>query len=98
MYSTSETITLFPVDFANVNCPPHSRRAHTESAKKWLEKLKEKENVPVLVCLTFADHLYTEIAKQICGKETQKFPEKSQVQPKLEEEMQVLLLCITSFF
>ena len=48
------------------------------------------------MCLTFADHLYTEIAKQICGKETQKFPEKSQVQPKLEEDMEVLLLlCIT---
>ena len=52
------------------------------------------------MCLTFADHLYTEIAKQICGKETQKFPEKSQVQPKLKEELEVhvLLLCITYFF
>ena len=35
------------------------RKVHTESAKKWLEKLQE-ENVPVLVCLTFADKLYAE--------------------------------------
>ena len=65
------------------------RRAHTESAKKWLSKLKEKENVPVLVCLTFADQLYSEIAKQICGKETQKFPPRKEVEPKLREEKEV---------
>ena len=35
------------------------RKVHTESAKKWLERLQE-ENVPVLVCLTFADKLYAE--------------------------------------
>ena len=67
----------------------HYRRAHTESAKKWLSKLKEKENVPVLVCLTFADQLYSEIAKQICGKESQKFPQKREVEPKLREEREV---------
>ena len=37
----------------------HCRKAHTESAKKWLEILQEK-SVPVLVCLTFADKLYAE--------------------------------------
>ena len=35
------------------------RKAHTQSAKKWLERL-HKENVPVLVCLTFGDRLYAE--------------------------------------
>ena len=69
----------------------HYRRAHTESAKKWLSKLKEKENVPVLICLTFADQLYSEIAKQICGKETQKFPPRKEVEPKLRAEKEVLV-------
>ena len=32
------------------------RKVHTESAKKW-----QVENVPVLVCLTFADKLYAEL-------------------------------------
>ena len=36
------------------------RRAHTESTKQWLSIL-EKENVPVLICLTFADKLYAEL-------------------------------------
>lgn len=34
-------------------------KAHTESAKKWLELLREK-SVPFLVCLTHADKLYAE--------------------------------------
>ena len=39
---------------------PHTfRKVHTESARKWLEKLQES-NVPTLVCLTFADKLYAE--------------------------------------
>ena len=37
-----------------------TRRAHTESTKEWLSIL-EKEKVPVLVCLTFADKLYAEL-------------------------------------
>ena len=36
------------------------RRAHTESTKEWLSIL-EKENVPVLICLTFADKLFAEL-------------------------------------
>ena len=35
------------------------RKAHTQSAKKWLERL-HKEKVAVLVCLTFGDKLYAE--------------------------------------
>ena len=39
---------------------PHTfRKVHTESARKWLEKLQES-SVPTLVCLTFADKLYAE--------------------------------------
>ena len=37
-----------------------ARRAHTESTKEWLSIL-EKENVPVLICLTFADKLFAEL-------------------------------------
>ena len=36
------------------------RRAHTESTKQWLSIL-ERENVPVLICLTFADKLFAEL-------------------------------------
>ena len=39
--------------------PPSFRKAHTQSAKKWLKRLQE-EKVPVLVCLTFGDKLYAE--------------------------------------
>ena len=35
------------------------RKIHTQSAKKWLERLS-KEKVPILVCLTFGDKLYAE--------------------------------------
>lgn len=33
------------------------RRIFTDQAKQWLEQLK-KEDVPVILCLTFADELY----------------------------------------
>jgi hypothetical protein len=36
------------------------RRAHTKSTKQWLSIL-DKENVPVLICLTFADKLFAEL-------------------------------------
>ena len=35
------------------------RKIHTQSAKKWLERL-DKEKVPSLICLTFGDVLYAE--------------------------------------
>ena len=38
----------------------HPRKAHSESSKQWLSIL-EKENVPVLVCLTFGDRLFVEL-------------------------------------
>ena len=42
----------------SVYVPVH-RKVHTQSAKKWLERL-HKEKVPTLVCLTFGDKLYAE--------------------------------------
>ena len=44
-----------------------------------------------MVCLTFADQLYSEIAKQICGKKTQKFPPRKEVESKLKAEKEVLV-------
>ena len=35
------------------------RKAHTASSKSWLEQLR-RQRLPVLVCLTFADKLYSE--------------------------------------
>ena len=61
---------------------------HTESAKKWLSKLQEG-NIPVLVCLTFADKLYTEITDQICGKDSNEFAPEAQMKERLQEEMTV---------
>ena len=40
--------------------PLFVRRAHTQATKDWLNVL-EKENVPVLICLSFADKLYAEL-------------------------------------
>ena len=64
---------IFSINFINdrisLILPGHSliislllvlRRAHTESTKEWLNILA-KENVPVLICLSFADKLYAEL-------------------------------------
>ena len=67
------------------------RRVHTESAKKWLSKLQEG-GVPVLVCLTFADKLYAEVAEQICGKDSEEYPPGAEVKHRLEKEMKVWIL------
>ena len=68
---------------------PLFRRAHTESAKKWLSKLQEA-NIPVLVCLTFTDKLYAEIAEQICGKDSADYPPKAEMQRRLQRELEVV--------
>jgi len=72
---------------------PHYRSAHSESAKKWLLELKKKENVPVLVCLTHADQLYSEIAEKVILHD-QMFPPKEEVEPKLKAEKRVCDLCV----
>ena len=59
------------------------RKAHTQSAKKWLEMLEDK-SVPVLVCLTYADKLYAEHM----GKDGS-HPEVSHIQQRVAEECSV---------
>ncbi len=61
--------------------PP--RKVHTQSAKKWLERLQE-EKVPVLVCLTFADKFYAEHMT-----EDGKHPGKEYMQQQLKEQLSV---------
>ncbi len=56
---------------------------HTQSAKKWLERLQE-EKVPVLVCLTFADKFYAEHMT-----EDGKHPGKEYMQQQLKEQLSV---------
>ena len=73
---------------SSVHCSPLFRRAHTESAKKWLSKLQEA-NIPVLVCLTFTDKLYTEISDEICGKDSEDYPPEEEMQRRLQNEMAV---------
>ncbi|XP_046840222.1 uncharacterized protein LOC124434378 isoform X1 [Xenia sp. Carnegie-2017] len=65
-------IVVFVVDY---------RKVHTESTKKWLSIL-EKENVPVLICLTFADRLFAELMGKggDCGMETIKARVESQLE------------------
>ena len=39
------------------------RKITSDSAKEWIQRLKEHD-VPVIVCMTFADELYTEAMKE----------------------------------
>lgn len=69
--------------------PPSFRKAHTQSAKKWLERLQE-EKVPVLVCLTFGDKLYAEHMKQ--GKhlrEEERYPPVKYMRHQVKEQLSV---------
>ena len=61
------------------------RKAHTESAKKWLELLEDK-SVPVLVCLTYADKLYAE-----CMGKDGSHPDPQDMKQKIVEETGVSL-------
>ena len=65
-------IIVFVVDY---------RRAHTESTKEWLSIL-EKEDVPVLICLTFADKLFAELMGENGDYDVEKV--KLRVQKQLE--------------
>ena len=64
---------------------PFHRKAHTESAKKWLELLEEK-SVPVLVCLTYTDKLYAE-----CMGRDGSHPEPLKIKRRIAEEKDVSL-------
>lgn len=68
---------------------PSFRKAHTQSAKKWLERLQE-EKVPVLVCLTFGDKLYAE--HMIQGKhlrEEERYPSVDYMRHTVKEQLSV---------
>ena len=69
--------------------PPSFRKAHTQSAKKWLERLQE-EKVPVLICLTFGDKLYAE--HMIQGKhlrEEERYPPVEYMRHTVKEQLSV---------
>ncbi len=57
---------------------------HTESTKKWLERLEE-EPVPVLVCLSFADKLY---ANECMGTDGS-HPPPEEARRKIAQELAV---------
>ena len=72
----------------HVQCQNHlyyyfCRKAHTESAKKWLEVLEDK-SVPVLVCLTYGDKLYAE-----CMEKDGSHPDPQKIKLKIAEETEV---------
>ena len=64
------------------------RKVHTESCKKWLERL-QVEQVPVLVCLTFADKLYAEHMSNE-GKDPDKIFMKREVAHQLKVSIQLM--------
>ncbi len=63
--------------------PAPSRKAHTQSAKQWLEMLEDK-SVPVLVCLTYADKLYAEHMSKDGSH-----PDASHIKQRIAEECSV---------
>ncbi|XP_064385834.1 uncharacterized protein LOC135334540 isoform X2 [Halichondria panicea] len=68
-------VVIFVVDY---------RKAHTQSAKQWLEMLEDK-SVPVLVCLTYADKLYAEHM----GKDGS-HPDASHIKQRIAEECSMI--------
>ena len=67
------------------------RKVHTESCKKWLERL-QVEQVPILVCLTFADKLYAEHMSNE-GKD----PDKIFMKHEVDHQLKVSLCMLISF-
>ena len=47
------------LQYSNERILSSSRRVGSQSAKQWLDRL-QREKIPVLVCLTFADKFYAE--------------------------------------
>ena len=72
MHTSHMTLCIF-------NC----RKVHTQSAKKWLERL-QKEEVPVLVCLTFGDKLYAEHMTK-----KREHPDKDHMKRLVKEQLSV---------
>ena len=59
----------------------HCRRVGSQSAKRWLNRL-QREKVPVLVCLTFADKFYAEYMT-----EDGQHPKKETMKYHLEDQL-----------
>ena len=78
---TSLLMALSAIACILSHCLPVFRKIHTESAKVWLDKLG---NVPLLVCLTFADKLYAEHMT-----EDGKHPDKEFMKFEIEAERSV---------
>ena len=72
MHTSHMTLCIF-------NC----RKVHTQSAKKWLERL-QKEEVPVIVCLTFGDKLYAEHMTK-----KREHPDKDHMKMMVKEQLSV---------
>ena len=78
-------------------CTSFLRKAHTQSAKKWLERL-QIEKVPVLVCLTFGDKLYAE--HMIQGKhlrEEERYPPVEYMKHQVKEQLLVCFNFTTTY-
>ena len=69
------------------------RKAHTQSAKKWLERL-QKEHVPVLICLTFGDKLYAEHMTRKGEHPSKNFMTKL-IKEQLSVRSYTLTLCVS---
>ena len=68
------------------------RRVFSDASKSWLKFLGEKK-IPVIVCLTFGDHLYFEV------EERQK--QKSKEPTEAAEEIKRIIgteLCVSKVF
>ena len=59
------------------------RRVGSQSAKQWLDRL-QREKVPVLVCLTFADKFYAEYMS-----EDGHYPTKAEMEFRLHDQLTV---------
>ena len=68
---------------ANVYLHSYCRRVGSQSAKQWLDRL-QRENVPVLVCLTFADKFYAEYMS-----EDGQYPTKAEMEFRLQDQLTV---------
>ena len=75
--------------------PLFVRRAHTQATKDWLNVL-EKENVPVLICLSFADKLYAELMGEEVLRDVKDI--KTDIQTQLEVRIVNEHVKILAFF
>lgn len=75
--------------------PLFVRRAHTQATKDWLNVL-EREKVPVLICLSFADKLYAELMGEEVLRDVKDI--KTDIQTQLEVRIVNEHVKILAFF